>query len=122
MGLRTVICVKCLAWMGCGAAAVLTGAAWAQDFPAPSRISDEVWLGLFSTVLFGLVAAYAKVQERRMGVAEFELKQQQSQINMLSERVLREHPSRQEMTDFRVQMDNRFDRLEQLLVRGRPHD
>ena len=118
-------CTQCLALAAAVIAACCTGLALANDGAPLQSIGPEVWLGLFSTVLFSLVAGYAKGQERRVTVVEFDLKQQQSQINMLSERVLREHPSRAEtaqqhaeLLDWMRRMDDRVNEL----LRRTPRD
>lgn len=111
-------CTQCLALTAAVAAAVFTSSAYAQTVPSVQQISAEFWLGLFSTVLFSVLAGYAKGLERRIGVTEFELRQQQSQINLLSERVLREHPSRAETAEHRAHVERELqgirERLDQM--------
>lgn len=111
-------CTQCVALSAAVIAAVFTGAAYAQNGSIGSQISAEFWLGLFSTVLFSVLAGYAKGLERRIEVTEFELRQQQSQINLLSERVLREHPSRVETAEHRAHVERELqgirERLDQM--------
>lgn len=91
----------------------------AHASPGPlASISGDGLLGLVGAVLFSLLAGYAKGQERRITALEHEQRQQQAQINLMRLGFQKEHPSRAEFTDFREDMKDRFDRIENLL-RGR---
>lgn len=103
-------CVQCFAFAFALIAFLWMGSALANLGPA-SQISAEAWMGLFSTLLFALVAGYAKGQERRITAVEHEQRQQQTQINLLSERVLREHPNRQETAEHRAYVEGRLNHI-----------
>lgn len=72
------------------------------------RISPEFWLGIGFTVLFSLLAGYAKSQDNRIRALEHETKQQQSQLNLLRETVLREHPTKAETSEHRAHVEEQL--------------
>jgi hypothetical protein len=92
-------------------------AAHAQTESGPlASITGDGLLATIGSVLFALLAGYAKGQDRRITALEHEQRQQQSQINMLSERVLREHPSKAEFAGLREEMQDGFGKLESLIL------
>ena len=114
--MRLIRCIPCVALI----LALLCAAFAAHASPGPlSTISGDGLMALGGTVLFSLLAGYAKGQERRITVLEHEQKQQQSQLNLLRRDFHKEHPSRTEFVDFREDMRARFDRLERLLQGAR---
>lgn len=107
-------CISCIAL-----ALSLLCAAFAAHAQQPGPLSSITGDGLLATVgsvLFALLAGYAKGQERRITALEHEQRQQQSQINMLSERVLREHPTKAEVASLRQEMHDGFGKLENLII------
>lgn len=113
--MNTGRCKQCGALMVAILAALFTGFAYAGNGPA-ADIGAEVWLGLFATVLFSLLAGYSRGQDRRIAGLEFDAKQQQSQLNMLSERVLREHPSRIETDQHRAYIETQLEGIRSALT------
>lgn len=112
---RLVRCVPCLAFIGALVCAAF--AAQAADGPLSSVTSDGL-LSLTGAVLFSLLAGYAKGQEKRITALEHEQRQQATVIGMMRTDFHKDHPSRTEFVDFREDMKDRFDRLEDLLRRA----
>lgn len=112
MKVRLVRCTQCAALTAAVGSALYAGAAIAGPVGPASEISAEVWLSLFATVLFSLLAGYSKGQERRITALEFESKQQQSQISMLREKLASEHPSRAETAEHRAYVEGKLDRID----------
>lgn len=108
-------CVQCFALSLSLGAAVVTGDAYAQAGGSLGEVSTEFWLGLFSTVLFSLVAGHSKGISDKQKITDFELRQQQAQINLLSERVLREHPSRTETAEHRAHVERELQGIRERL-------
>lgn len=112
--MKLMRCVPCVALI----LALLCAAFAAHASPGPlSDISADGLLALVGAVLFSLLAGYAKGQERRITALEHEQRQQQSQINLMRVGFQKEHPSRLEFGEFRQDMKDRFDRLEDLIRR-----
>lgn len=110
--MRLVRCVPCVALI----LALLCAAFAAQASPGPlTAVSSDGLLALVGTVLFSLLAGYAKGQERRITALEIEQRQQQTQINLMRVDFHKDHPSRPEFADMRESMNGRFDRLERLI-------
>lgn len=119
--------------------AILLGLAcllWTMDALAQSpavgplaQLSSETIFGALMSACLLIVGGYTARNDRDMREirkamqAQFkavgiEQRQQQGQITLLSERVLREHPSKEEVKDLRKEMGDRFDSLEKLIRGG----
>lgn len=114
--------MSCLAFVLAVLCGVWTLSASAADGSGISSISNEFWLGLFFTILLSLVGVYVKglesgferrhkQAEDRLASIEFDHKQQHSAINLLSERVLREHPTKAETAEHREKVERELERL-----------
>lgn len=115
MSPRVRHCSQCVALGLAIIAALLTGSAMAANGPA-GDIGADVWLGLFSTVIFALLAGYSRGLERRMDrmdsglsarikMLEHEDRQKAAAIALMRETVLREHPSRAETAEHRAHVE-----------------
>lgn len=128
MSRRAGVCVQCLALFVALIAAGFTGVAYAGNGPA-GDIGADVWLGLFVTVTGSLLAGYTRGQERRIteqdkriASVEHDGRQQQSQISLLRETVLREHPSRHETDQHRAYVESQLNHIRERLDQiTRPH-
>jgi hypothetical protein len=109
---RVSRCLPCLALVASVLAAFFTRAAYAATGPA-ADVSADVWLGLFTTILFAMVAGYAKGQDKRIGLLEHEQKQTEAAISLLRETVIREHPSRMETAEHRAYVEGKLARLDE---------
>lgn len=102
-------CVSCFAWVMSILFGVWTVSASAADGSGVSSISNEFWVGLFCTVLFGLVGAYVKGMERamdkRLASLEFDFRQQGAQISLIRETMVRDHPTREETAEHRERVE-----------------
>lgn len=108
------LCVSCIALALSLTCAAFAAHAQTESGPLASITGDGL-LATIGSVLFALLAGYAKGQDRRITALEHEYRQQQSQINLLSERVLREHPTKKEVADLRDEMREGFDKLGDLI-------
>lgn len=113
----------CLAWTMDALAQTPTSGPLAQ-------ISTEAIFAAMMSAALLIVGGYTArndrdMRELRSAMKEqfhaigIEQRQQQTEINLLSERVLREHPSKEEVKDLREEMGDRFDKLETLIRAGR---
>lgn len=126
--MRLVRCVPCVAFV----LALVCAAFAAQASPGPlSTISGDGLLALVGTVLFSMLAGYAKGQERRITalekkqeknapigrvtLVEQEQRQIKAEISLFRETVFEKHPSRPEMNQLREDINGRFDRLERMI-------
>lgn len=75
------VCVQCVTLSFALGAAAFTGSAYAQG-AAVAAISPEFWLGLVFTVLFSLVAGYAKGLSDRVRALEFEQKNKSTELSL----------------------------------------
>jgi hypothetical protein len=114
-------CIQCLALFVALIAAGFTGVSYAANGPA-ADISAEVWLGLFVTIVGALLAGYVRGQDRRISAqdkrilsGEHDFRQQQSQISLLRETVLREHPSRTETDQHRAYVESQLNHIRERL-------
>jgi len=121
-------CTQCVALGLAIFAALFTGTAMAANGPA-GEIGADVWLGLFSTVIFALLAGYSKGLEKRIErmdsrvqLLEHEDKQKAAAIALMRETVLREHPSRAETAEHRAHVESQLQHIrERLDFLARPH-
>lgn len=98
-------CVSCFA----GVLAILFGiwtvSAWAAGGSALQSISNEFWVGLFCTVLFGLIGAYVKGMERvldkRLSSLEFDFRQQATELRLMRT----DYPTRAETNEHRERVE-----------------
>ena len=115
MSPRAQHCTQCVALGLAILAALFTGTAMASNGPA-GDIGADVWLGLFCTVIFALLAGYSKGLEKRIDrldsglsarikMLEHEDRQKASAIALMRETVLREHPSRAETAEHRAHVE-----------------
>jgi len=105
-----VRCASCLAFALTALCGAWTANAYAAHAGGIDSISNEFWLGLFATCLFSLLAAYVQGLksgvENRLKALEHETKQQQTQINLLREDMLRDHPTKEETTQHREHVED----------------
>jgi hypothetical protein len=114
----------CLAW-------TMNALAQTQNAAGPlAQISSEaIFAALMSAALL-IIGGYTARNDRDMRelraamkeqfhMVGMEQRQQQTEITLLSERVLREHPSKEEVKDLREEIGERFDKLETLIRGGR---
>lgn len=106
---------------------------WATDALAQGRgseISSEAIFAALMSAAFLIVGGYTArndrdMRELRAAMKEqfkalgIEQRQQQSQINLLSERVLREHPTKDEFMALRDETRDGFNKLENLIRGGK---
>lgn len=64
------------------------------------------------------LSALTEAFSKQFQAVTIEQRQQQAQINMLSERVLREHPRKEDLDQMQDRMDRRFDKLESMVQRS----
>jgi hypothetical protein len=114
-------------------AALFAGSALAANTGPAADIGAEVWLGLFSSVIFALLAGYSRGLERRMDrmdtglsarikMLEHEDRQKSAAIALMRETVLREHPSRAETAEHRAHVEAELHHIrERLDYLARPH-
>ena len=113
-------CIPCLLFLAALACFAYTAHAQTPGIGPLSRITSDGLFGLVGSAMFLLLAGYEKGIERRITGVEHEQKQLQQQFNLFREVTHEKHPSRVEFTEFRVDMRDRFDRLEQLMRDHRP--
>lgn len=127
-GLRCVPCISiltglvCLLW-------TMDVLAETQGGPLAQISSEAIFAALMSAALL-IVGGYTARNDRDMrelraamkeqfnGIG-VEQRQQQTQINLLSERVVREHPSKDEIKELRDEMRGNFGKLEDLILNRR---
>lgn len=127
-GLRCVPCVSILLGLIC---LLWTMDALAQSSGGPlAQIGSEaIFAALISAALL-IVGGYTARNDRDMRelrtamkdqfkAVGVEQRQQQSQINLLSERVLREHPTRDEIKELREEMRDNFEKLQNIILNRR---
>jgi hypothetical protein len=113
----------CLAWTMEALAQTATGGG-----PLAQISSEAIFAAIISASLL-IVGGYTARNDRdmrefRKTVQEqfravgMEQRQQQTEMNLLSERVLREYPTKQEVKEWRLEMRESFDKLENLLRGG----
>lgn len=112
----------CLVW-------AMDALAQAQPVGPLSNISTEAVFAALMSAAFLIVGGYTArndrdMRELRAAMKEqfkavgIEQRQQQAQLNLLSERVIREHPSKEEVKELREEISGRFDKLENLIRTG----
>lgn len=122
--IAVVLGLTCLVW-------TMTALAQSPEGVGPlAQISSEAIFAAVLSAALLIVGGYTArndrdMRELRVAIKEqfnavgIEQRQQQTEINLLSERVLREHPSKEEVKDLREEMGERFDKLENLIRGGK---
>lgn len=121
-------CIPCASFVLGLAGMGWTVNVWAVPTPGPlAGIGTEAIFSALITAALLVVSGYTarndrdmrelrKAMQEQFGAVALEQRQQQTQINLLAEK-FGDRPSRQELTDIRLELDRRFDRLESLLMR-----
>ncbi len=118
-------CIPCAAFLLGLLAMLWTAGAWAQSGGSFAGLPPEAIFGALITVALFVVSGYtartdrdmrdlAKLMREQFGAVATEQRQQQTQINLLTER-FGDRPSRQELNDLRLELGSRFDRMEDLI-------